>query len=90
MDVHRPRRAMSPRMTGTWDVNKRVRKMLEEIVTVHQDRLSNIVSVVPCDYVVHIQDCCASVEGLSPKDATEGAVVLLANLSNNCVHRPPI
>lgn len=57
-------------------------------LTIHEDRLCNVVGVVAGDDVVDLQQVRAAVEGLAAEDATVGAVALLADLGNDLVHRP--
>jgi hypothetical protein len=40
--------------------------------------------------VIHIQHGCASIESLSSEHPAKRAIVLFADLSNYCIHCPPI
>jgi hypothetical protein len=87
--VHRPRRAISPRIT------KRRRKVSASDqqygdLTIHKHGLSDVIGVMARNDVIHIQHCSSPVEGLPAKHATESAVVLFADLSDDGVHCPAV
>lgn len=88
MEVHLPSRAMSPRMTRSLLAHRPA--TMWKIQTIHENGLRDVVSIVTSDYVVDVQYSGAPVQGLSSEDAAECAVILLANLSNDGVHCPPI
>lgn len=87
--VHRPRRAISPRITKGEESASNDRRCCTT-PTVHKHSLGNIVSVMTRDDVVYIQHRSSPVKGLSAEHATEGAVVLFADLGDDCVHRPAV
>lgn len=57
---------------------------------VHHDSLSNVVSIVTCDDVFDAQLCRTSVEGLTSKYSTVGAIAFLPYLSHNLIHCPAV
>jgi hypothetical protein len=57
---------------------------------VHEHRLGYVVSIVASHELVHSQEHSATIERLSPKHATEGAVVFAAHLFDNLVHGPAV
>lgn len=58
--------------------------------TVHEYRLGDVVSVVTGDDMIHVQHCSSPVQSLSAKHAAESAVVLFADLGDDCVHCPAV
>lgn len=89
IDVQRPSRAMSPRMTAASSVS--CQSVYGGVAhTVHEYGLRDVVSIVTGDYMVDVQHRSTSVQGLTSEYATERAVVLLPDLGDNGVHSPAI
>ena len=89
IDVQRPSRAMSPRMTVASSVS--CQSVYGGVAhTVHEYSLRDIVSIVTGDYMVNVQHRSTSIQGLTSEYATERAVVLLPDLGDNGVHSPAV
>ena len=57
---------------------------------VHQNRLGDVVRIVPGGYHRALHQLGAALEGLAAKDAAEGAVVADASGADDLVHRPAV
>src|ERR1700752_1107191 len=91
--VHRPSRAMSPRMTGydrggdnELSVGYGDKRMEGCGRTVHEDGLCDVVRVVAGHNMIHAEGSSAAIEGLPAEDAAECAVILLSDRGDDAVH----
>lgn len=89
MEVVRERRGRSPRSTGGVSKLPRAEVRTGQL-TVHEDRLRDIIRIVAGDDVLDAQSRCASVQGLAAEHAAVGAVPLLAHLLDDLVHGPAV
>ena len=89
MAVHLANRAMSPRIT-VMSVSNETRNGAAVRLTVHQNSLRDIISIMSSDDVINSKLSCTTVERLSSEYTTESTVVLLAHLANDLVHGPTI
>ena len=88
--VHRPSRAMSPRMTAHGCDLMLVFGGLRDNRTVHEHRLGDVVRIVARNDMIHAKRGRATVERLPAEDTTERAVVFLSDGRDDAVHRPSV
>ena len=87
--VHRPSRAMSPRMTvHECRVLPHVRARKKR--TVHEHRLGDVVCIVARNDVIHAKRGSTAVERLPAEYTTERTVVFLSDGRDDAVHRPSV